>query len=77
MFGNPGYGERSGEIYLPYVGHITENVILLRDGSVMAMGYVKGVPFELEDTVVRNGRKRNMNTVLRNISDDNVTIGGF
>ncbi|CEF43094.1 MULTISPECIES: VirB4 family type IV secretion/conjugal transfer ATPase [Acetobacter] len=74
MFGNPGYGERSGEIYLPYVGHITENVILLRDGSVMAMGYVKGVPFELEDTVVRNGRKRNMNTVLRNISDDNVTI---
>lgn len=48
--------------------------MLLRDGSVLAMGHVKGVPFELEEPAVRNGRKRNLNTVLRNIADDNVTV---
>lgn len=74
MFGKSGSAERSGEIYLPYVGHIADNVVLLRDGSVMAMGHVQGVPFELEETAIRNGRKRNLNTVLRNIADDNVTV---
>lgn len=74
MFGKSGVAERSGEIYLPYVGHIADNIVLLRDGSVMAMGHVKGVPFELEEIAVRNGRKRNLNTVLRNIADDNVTV---
>ncbi|MBL7241271.1 VirB4 family type IV secretion/conjugal transfer ATPase [Komagataeibacter rhaeticus] len=74
MFGKSGHAERSGEVYLPYVGHIAQDVVLLRDGSVLAMGHVKGVPFELEEPAVRNGRKRNLNTVLRNIADDNVTV---
>jgi hypothetical protein len=38
MRGDSGTSERSGEIYLPYVGHLTEQAVLLRDGSVMAMG---------------------------------------
>ena len=77
MFGHPGTGERSGEIYLPYVGHIAKNVVLLRDGSVLAMGHVRGVPFELEVPAMRNARARAMNTVLRNIADDNVTISTY
>ncbi|WP_156473799.1 hypothetical protein [Acetobacter malorum] len=74
MFGKSGHAERSGEVYLPYVGHIAKDVVLLRDGSVLAMGHVKGVPFELEEPAVRNGRMRNLNTVLRNVADDNVTV---
>ena len=74
MLGDSFHGERSGEIYLPYVGHVADNVVLLRDGSVCAMGRVAGMAFELEEPEARNARLRNLNTVLRNIADDNVTI---
>ena len=74
MLGVDGFGERSGEIYLPYVGHVADNAVLLRDGSVMAMGHVDGMAFELEEPVMRNARCRNFNTLFRNIADDNVLI---
>lgn len=74
MRGNTGFSERSGEIYLPYVGHVAEGAVLLKDGSVLAMGHIDGVAFELEDPEVRNGRCQNFNTLFRNIADDNVTV---
>ncbi|SEI21604.1 type IV secretion system protein VirB4 [Rhizobium tibeticum] len=74
MFGTSGRTERSGEIYLPYVGHLSDKVILLEDGSIMAMAHIKGLPFELEDVAIRNARCRAFNTLLRNIADDNVSI---
>lgn len=74
MLGHTGFNERSGEIYLPYVGHVAEGAVLLRDGSVMAMGHIDGVAFELEDPALRNARCRDFNTLFRNIADDNVTV---
>lgn len=74
MFGTSGATERSGEIYLPYVGHVSENAVLLRDGSVMAMGHVNGIAFELEDPDLRNARCRAFNTLFRNIADDNISV---
>ncbi len=71
MLGDKGLGERSGEIYLPYVGHIADQVVLLQDGSVMAMGHVSGMSFEMEEPDMRNARLRNLNTLFRNIADDN------
>ncbi|MER9833265.1 type IV secretion system protein VirB4, partial [Mesorhizobium sp. M0134] len=74
MFGASGRTERSGEIYLPYVGHVSDQVVILEDGSIMAMAHVNGLPFDLEDTEMRNSRCRAFNTLLRNIADDNVSI---
>ncbi|MGH7211394.1 MAG: type IV secretion system protein VirB4, partial [Acetobacteraceae bacterium] len=74
MFGDKGTTERSGEVYLPYVGHVSDHAVLLRDGSMMAMGHVSGTPFELEEPESRNARSRNLNTLFRNIADDNVTV---
>jgi type IV secretion system protein VirB4 len=74
MLGDSGYSERSGEIYLSYVGHVTDQAVLLRDGSKMAMGHVGGATFELEDPALRNARLRNLNTLLRNIADDDVSL---
>jgi len=74
MLGNTGYSERSGEIYLPYVGHVSEQAVLLADGSMLAMGHVRGAAFELEEPEMRNARLRNLNTLFRNIADDNVAI---
>ncbi|RWX08461.1 VirB4 family type IV secretion/conjugal transfer ATPase [Rhizobium hidalgonense] len=74
MFHTSAKTERSGEIYLPYVGHLSDKVVLLEDGSMMAMAHVRGLPFELEDVAIRNARCRAFNTLLRNIADDNVSI---
>lgn len=74
MRGNSGFSERAGEIYLPYVGHISDGAVLLRDGSVLAMGHIDGVAFELEDPDLRNARCRAFNTLYRNIADDNVSV---
>ena len=74
MLGSSGAGERSGEIYLPYVGHVSDQAVLLQDGSVMALGRIDGVAFELEDPAMRNARCRTFNTLFRNIADDNITI---
>ncbi len=74
MLGDRGTAERSGEIYLPYVGHIGPQTLLLEDGSVLAMAELDGVPFELEDHDVRNGRLRGLNTLFRNIADDNIAL---
>ncbi|MCP3468666.1 VirB4 family type IV secretion/conjugal transfer ATPase [Bradyrhizobium sp. CCGUVB23] len=74
MHGASGTSERSGEVYLPYVGHLSEHVVLLEDGSIMSMAHIRGVAFELEDVEMRNARCRAFNTLLRNIADDNVSV---
>ena len=38
------------------------------------MAQVNGVPFELEDHAQRNAKLRALNTLFRNIADDNVAI---
>ena len=74
MRGNSGSIERSGEVYLPYIGHVAEGAVLLQDGSIMAMGHIDGLAFELEDPAVRNIRSQNFNTLFRNIADDNISV---
>lgn len=74
MLGDTGIRERSGELYLPMVGHIGPQTILMEDGSVLAMAQVRGVPFELEDHAQRNARLRMLNTLFRNIADDNIAL---
>lgn len=74
MLGDSGVRERSGELYLPMVGHVGPQTILLEDGSVLAMAEVQGVPFELEDHAQRNARLRMLNTLFRNIADDNIAL---
>nr|WP_012476030.1 VirB4 family type IV secretion/conjugal transfer ATPase [Rhizobium rhizogenes]ABW33681.1 rcorf124 [Rhizobium rhizogenes] len=74
MFGASGRTERSGEIYLPYVGHLSDHVVLLEDGSILTMAHISGLPFELEEVEVRNARCRAFNTLFRNIADDNVSV---
>ena len=74
MLGESGRSERSASSYLPYIGHAGPQTVLLENGSLLAMARVEGQPFELADHVARNARLRLLNTVYRNIADDNVTI---
>jgi type IV secretion system protein VirB4 len=74
MLGDSGRTERGAEKYLPYVGHIGPWAVLLNSGALMAMARVEGQPFELADHAARNARQRLLNTIYRNIADDNVAI---
>jgi type IV secretion system protein VirB4 len=74
MLGDSGRTERGAEKYLPYVGHIGPQTILLENGALMAMAHIDGQAFELADHAARNARLRLLNTLYRNIADDNVAI---
>lgn len=76
MWGDSGISERSPaqHRYLPYVGHINPWAALLETGGLLAMARVEGQPFELADHAARNARLRLMNTIYRNMADDNVAV---
>jgi type IV secretion system protein VirB4 len=76
MLGDSGRSERSAlaNKYLPYIGHISEGVVLLETGGVMAMARVDGSPFELAAAADRNSRLRLLNTVYRNLADNNISL---
>ena len=74
MLGDNGRTERGAEKYLPFIGHVDRQTLLLQSGALLAMAHVEGQPFELADHAARNARLRLLNTVYRNLADDNVTI---
>ncbi|MBU6418767.1 MAG: VirB4 family type IV secretion/conjugal transfer ATPase [Proteobacteria bacterium] len=74
MLGDSGNTERSAAKYLPYVGHIGPQTVLLDTGALLSVAYIEGQPFEMADHAARNARLRLLNTVYRNIADDNITI---
>ena len=66
------FGPRKATPFLPYRGHIAPGVVLLRDGSLMAMGTVKGLPHELAADAEREAASWQRNVTLRQIAGDNI-----
>ena len=66
--------EREPETYLPYVGHATPGVMMLDDGSLMAMLKLDGVGWETGDADEVNGRHAQRNILLRNIASEKMLI---
>lgn len=66
--------QRSARPYLRYIGHATRGLVRLDDGSLLAMWRLRGVPHELAAPSERNAAARTLNTIYRNIADDNVTL---
>ena len=62
------------EDVVPYDGLVRPDVFMCADGSLGAVMHVPGFSFELEEMGVRNVRRRQINALLRNVADDNVTI---
>src|SRR6185295_12399984 len=50
------------------------HVVMLMDGSIMIMFRLHGMPFELEDVPVRVGRRDRINTLLRILAGNDLTI---
>ena len=72
-----GYGggsEAAPDRLLPYVDHVADGVVLLRDGSLLAMARLAGVPFSLTGNAERNAQFRRHVALLNAVSDENVEI---
>jgi len=69
-----GLFERTTDVYLPYVGHISPDLVLLKDGSVFLMAELHGTPHELSAADERNAAARTIAGLWRNISAENLTL---
>jgi type IV secretion system protein VirB4 len=67
--------ERSAEPYLPYLSHITPEVVLLADGSLLAALQLHGIAHELSIEDERRVTAQVINGIWHAIGDDNVTLG--
>ena len=66
--------EREPDTYVPYIGHASEGVVLLDDGSLLAMLRLDGAAFELADPREVNARHAQRNILLRNISSERLVL---
>jgi type IV secretion system protein VirB4 len=66
--------EREPDTYVPFIGHASEGVLLLDDGSLLAMMRLDGIEFELADPGEVNSRHAQRNILLRNISSERLVL---
>src|ERR1700761_631176 len=66
--------ETDGSEFVPDLHHIADDLVLLADGSLLAMICVPGHPYELESMAARNIRRRQINDLIRGIADNNITL---
>lgn len=66
--------EREPDTYVPYIGHASPSVLLLDDGSLMAMLRLDGAPFETADPMEVNARHAQRNILLRNIASERIVL---
>ncbi|HEX3992348.1 MAG TPA: hypothetical protein VHX39_14350 [Acetobacteraceae bacterium] len=66
--------ETAGSEFVPDLHHIAPDLVLLADGSLLAMIRHPGYPYELESMASRNIRRRQLNDLIRGIADNNASL---
>jgi hypothetical protein len=67
--------EMDWQKFVPDIHHIADDLVLLSDGSVLAMVEMTNYPFQLEEMGVRNSRRRQLDQLWKSIADNNVSMG--
>jgi type IV secretion system protein VirB4 len=65
---------RGAEGQLPYLGHSAPDVVLLKNGAVLAMGVMPGRPHELASFAERNGSARQRAGLWKLLAAENLTV---
>ena len=66
--------EREPDTYVPYIGHAAPGILLLDDGSLLAMLRLDGAAFETADPIAINALHAQRNILLRNIASDRLVL---
>lgn len=69
-----GWQRDRAEPYLPHLGHVSEHVLALEDGSLMSMASLRGISHELRAHEERNVAADILNRIYCDFGDDNVTV---
>ena len=68
--------DKPADEYLPWHGHVADDVVLLEDGTHLAVVRLDGQPMSLMDDPARYAERRRRHAALRALADTNVTISG-
>lgn len=63
--------------YLPLVGHLGDDAVVLSDASVFGMFAIDGIPADTADPEDITAWHNAYNLTLRNLSDDTIILGAF
>jgi type IV secretion system protein VirB4 len=66
--------ESPGDLHIPYVRHVTPEIIALTTGAIMTMIEVEGLSFETADERDLNAHHNDLNTLYRNIADERLAL---
>ncbi len=66
--------DKPADEFLPYVGHISDNIVLLEDGTHIGMIRLDGKPLTLFSAIPRYSQRRRRHAAMRSISDSNISI---
>lgn len=68
------FSDKPADEYLPWLGHIADDVVLLDDGSHLATIRIDGRPMTLMDDPARYAERRRRHAMLRALADTNVSV---
>lgn len=74
LFGNLAKAERPVSAFIPYTRHINETTIRTKDGYLLQIIKIEGLPFETADQIDINQRKSIRATMLRGLSNSRFAI---
>lgn len=66
--------DKPADEYLPWHGHIADEIVLLEDGTHVAMLRLDGKALTLLDEAARYAERRRRHAAIRALADTNVTI---
>jgi type IV secretion system protein VirB4 len=66
--------ENESALFIPYIRHVTPEVIALSTGALMTMVEIEGLSFETADTRDLNAHHSELNTLYRNIADERLAL---
>jgi len=69
------WAEIDWQKFVPDIHHIEPNIVLLVDGSLLAVVEMPSYPFQLEEMQIRDTRRLQFDQLWKNVADSNVTFG--
>jgi len=66
--------DKPADEYLPYRGHVTDDVVLLEDGTHIGIMQLYGKPLTLFSDVPRYAQRRRRHGAMRALTDSNITV---
>jgi type IV secretion system protein VirB4 len=68
------FSDKPADEYLPWLGHIADDTVLMADGSHLATIRVDGRPMSLMDDPARYAERRRRHAMLRALADTNLSL---